>query len=393
MDRGANEVMGAVPILLMALGLGAGSPADERASALLIEGDAALAAGRACEAFTTFVAARRMRPGAEMTLRAFNAAYKAKLDRSALLLGEELLASPYANEPRLRERLAYLRPLAWSGKIADARCPNECADADEATDPDCGIDGDVMEAEMAWDDARGELAWARVPAGFASIGCEPADVECFPDELPAHKVNVGALDVMRTEATSRDLALCVAAGACPRRASAECVVASDRTTPASCVSHTAAALFCVAVGGRLPSAIEWEHVAKGAAAQIFPWGNEAPAIGAMRANHCDRRCPAALTARDDKALPREERVNASIDDGFAGFAPVGSFPRGASPQGAQDLAGNVREWTASFDGKLVEVRGGSYIDRARALRASNRMRVAPEQEVPTLGFRCVRSAR
>jgi formylglycine-generating enzyme required for sulfatase activity len=34
-------------------------------------------------------------------------------------------------------------------------------------------------------------------------------------------------------------------------------------------------------------------------------------------------------------------------DGFLRAAPVGSFPRGVSPYGVQDMAGDVWEWTAS----------------------------------------------
>ena len=37
-------------------------------------------------------------------------------------------------------------------------------------------------------------------------------------------------------------------------------------------------------------------------------------------------------------------------DGFAGRAPVGSFPQGASSDGILDLAGNVSEWTADYYG-------------------------------------------
>jgi formylglycine-generating enzyme required for sulfatase activity len=34
------------------------------------------------------------------------------------------------------------------------------------------------------------------------------------------------------------------------------------------------------------------------------------------------------------------------DDGYAGTAPVGSYPLGATSDGVQDLIGNVFEWTA-----------------------------------------------
>jgi formylglycine-generating enzyme required for sulfatase activity len=37
-----------------------------------------------------------------------------------------------------------------------------------------------------------------------------------------------------------------------------------------------------------------------------------------------------------------------IDDGYAGIAPVGSFPDGASPYGALDMTGNVAEWVKDW---------------------------------------------
>lgn len=46
---------------------------------------------------------------------------------------------------------------------------------------------------------------------------------------------------------------------------------------------------------------------------------------------------------DDPITP--ERAN--YDFHYGGTLPVGSFPKGATPEGVYDLSGNVKEWTTS----------------------------------------------
>jgi formylglycine-generating enzyme required for sulfatase activity len=68
----------------------------------------------------------------------------------------------------------------------------------------------------------------------------------------------------------------------------------------------------------LPSELELEYAARGAARRMYAWGNQAP--DAERANF-------------------EQTHN--------GSTAVGCFPAGATPEGLLDLAGNVWEWTRS----------------------------------------------
>ena len=123
-------------------------------------------------------------------------------------------------------------------------------------------------------------------------------------------------------------------------------------------------------GKRLPSENEWEIAARGTIANEYPWGN-----------------------------------NFSLDRCNVGEAPmaVGSFPKGSTPSGILDLAGNVCEWTATaydpsptnasiFGGKygLPIVKGGSWDDNAKGCRSAARdNKRSPYHRSTTVGFRCV----
>lgn len=90
--------------------------------------------------------------------------------------------------------------------------------------------------------------------------------------------------------------------------------------PVNCVDWHQAATYCKSVGRRLQTEEEWEWAARGGTQDLtYPWGEEEP-----RRQLC-------------WSGPGNDR-----GEGF-GTCPVGKYPRGDSPFGVKDLAGNVKE--------------------------------------------------
>ncbi|WP_437282932.1 SUMF1/EgtB/PvdO family nonheme iron enzyme [Sorangium sp. So ce375] len=202
---------------------------------------------------------------------------------------------------------------------------------------------------------------ARVPGGSFVMG--PLKV----------KATVGDLCVDRTEVTAEAFAACVKAGKCTDKF-ADCAkeastygVPGKEKQPMVCVDFAQAEAYCAAQGKRLPRDDEWEWAARGGEeARPYPWGEEAPKDqlcwsggGTVRKTACD----------------------------------VGSFPAGASPQGIQDMAGNVFEWTTNANdakGKMRVARGGSWRDGIPPLvRTARPGGFEATYRCGFLGIRCV----
>ena len=125
---------------------------------------------------------------------------------------------------------------------------------------------------------------------------------------------------------------------------------------------------------RLPTEEEWEFAARnGAKDSLFPWGNS------------------------------WEEGRANIN-GKESPADVGSFPRGATQSGVEDMIGNVWEWTSSkarfYDNSPIKAspsarvqRGGSFYEEVKTAfhNATDRSWLDDENsKFPTIGFRLAR---
>ena len=220
-----------------------------------------------------------------------------------------------------------------------------------------------------------------VPAGDFVRGC--TDETCDPDESPSSVVFVSDFEIDRTEVTVAAYMACVADGICIAPGMGYCTAAQGiEDLPVNCVTHTKAAAYCAAMGKRLPTEAEWEKAARGTDGRLYPWGDDPPSCELARFGDPD--CSFGLPA------------------------PVGSYPDGASPYGALDMAGNLDELVADWyaadyyaqapdadpSGPAVGTervrRGGAFLFPSPTLRASGRSSLAPDTGAEAAGFRCAR---
>jgi formylglycine-generating enzyme required for sulfatase activity len=233
-----------------------------------------------------------------------------------------------------------------------------------------------------------------VPEGPFRMGADDGE----PDERPAHVVHLPGFSIDRLPVTNAEFALFLdAAGArgprgldyyddhdadarIHRRGGRWIADPGYESHPVVEASWHGARAYCAWRGARLPTEAEWEKAARGTDARRYPWGNELP--DASRARYAS---------------------------GWNATAPVGAHPRGASPYGMLDAAGNVWQWVSSAyrpypwrrdDGRedleadaVRGTRGGGHDSPAEAITATQRGRMlsrAPNAGHHNIGFRCAR---
>jgi formylglycine-generating enzyme required for sulfatase activity len=234
-----------------------------------------------------------------------------------------------------------------------------------------------------------------VPEGEFEMGSNTS-----ADQLPVHTVYLDAYWMDQTEVTNgmfaaflREMGNQIEGGRTWLYTGVrdELIVQSEGTWqalsdwvdhPVINVSWYGAQAYCNWVGGRLPTEAEWEKTARGTDGRIYPWGNTNP----------------------DCSLVRFWGPGCQ-----GGEVAVGSYPSGASPYGALDLAGNVWEWVADWYGETYYskspdsnpigpaigqyrvLRGGSWHNDIYNIRSAFRSWNDPSGTGNNIGFRCARS--
>jgi sulfatase modifying factor 1 len=178
-----------------------------------------------------------------------------------------------------------------------------------------------------------------------------------------HDARIEPFQLDAFETTEQAYASCIAASRC-----AAIPLSGEPGRAISGLTRTEAEAYCAYRGGRLPTGDEWTFAAGGPNARRYAWGD----TGAV--------CRRAVWGI----------VGGPCGFGASGPEIVGVHPDGASPDGVQDLAGNVAEWVAASPGEQEgAARGGSFATAlATDLRTWQMRPLLPSTRSPEVGVRC-----
>ena len=270
----------------------------------------------------------------------------------------------------------------------------------------CG--GSAAELSLAAQRVLSTIEWSSIPEGTFLMGSTPEEVKAayedarlrssmleqhtFEAESPQHQVYLDAYEISRYEITNAQYRAFIEATdrPTPRGHNSEETWADETlngdTQPVVGVTWFDAQAFAEWIGGSLPTEAQWERAARGTEARIYPWGD----------------------------TPPKARQHANFARRYNRPMPVGQFPKGESPNGIADLAGNVWEWCLDEysprvyqrDGGDVSrnplnlrfrdvlrarvIRGGAWDVGSAFLRSSLRFKFYPLDSTHTIGFRVIR---
>lgn len=315
-------------------------------------------------------------------------------DEALAAFAEFLLAAPRGQERTLAE--ARVREaLAAKGTPALPACSGVTCPVLDGHRAACNAAGACELTRTgdapAWE--RG-LAWVYLPGGpyeLAGGVSSPRTVILAGVLVGKHEASVAASEA------------CVAAGRCTPPSAADWsgeqgangTAAGRGDHPQNALTWQQARDLCTFLGGRLPSEAEWEAAAAGPSPRPYPWGDAPPSCAAGR------------------GVWAEGGGTASWGCGRGGTAPLKGRPAGASPLGAEDMAGNLWEWvedcwhadlaaapsdgspwTTACEGPKRVIRGGSYYgDDPAELRTTRRDPHIPTTRRAHIGVRCARDAQ
>ena len=239
-------------------------------------------------------------------------------------------------------------------------------------------------------------AWTRPVDGMAMVYVPEGNFTMggyfYAEERPSHTVNLNAYWIDSTEVTNAMYVKCEKAGSCQPPVHSNSAKRTDYyrnlqydNYPVIWVNWEDAYSYCKWAEARLPTEAEWEKAARGTDGRSFPWNPGNWNMG-----------------------PSNDLLN--FDSYVGDTTAVGSYPSGASPYAALDMAGNVWEWVNDwFDsnyyasspvsnpsgptsGTYRVLRGGAWFSNGAHINVDFRYWRDPVFSDLSIGFRCARSS-